>query len=586
MAWIVNTNPGITLGDTDYDAYPDAVRLTSGRLVAGWETMLDHETGSPDDIGNLRISDDNGATWWNPGPPPAPPMALASLGNRIAMAELTREATRKSYVYVSNDGGETWGTRHPTSGWNNVAGWVFLSDLCWIDDTTPDGLLLATSYGPDGITIVASTDAGSTWNFHARAHEAAGPWQDATEACITHLPDGDLLMCLRSDTHATMSTLRSSDMGLTWTAPVVALTGVEGLPRPTVMPDGTILVTLRDMPASPPHPRLGVWVLGVSINNGHTWTKSTVINEWMMYGRVLPLIDGTAILVGSSEAGYPAAHPYPGDRARCWVRAVSSTQMVVVAHVHSTPLHVVLDVTAIPTGVDTITAFDGRTQQRVASRAVSGSAGVFFDHTAPAGEAVYLIRAYTNGVQVAEQSIIVETPEPPQSHVWISDPLDETSTLLVPLLIEGDRERPRHANVSVARTVGGRTIASIGPRHLGEWVIVIKAEDPEMIRRLQDFFDNASSLLVRAGSEMFLPGRLYAALPDVSESLRLYRPVPDGAWALSCLPADAPGIDPVISTWTYDALELFCEAHGITYDNLGDAFPTYLELERGPVGGV
>lgn len=260
--------------------------------------------------------------------------------------------------------------------------------------------------------------------------------------------------------------------------------------------------------------------------------------------------------------------------------------MLITGTAHTDPLMVELNITGLPATTARIEVLDGLTQHRVTRQPTSGTTALVLDYTAPAGEATYLIRAFNAGdVQVDEGNTTVTTSQPPSSHVWLSDPLDETSPVLVPMMIDGDRTRPRHADIAVAHTLGGRSIASVGPQHRGVWQIVIKAVDPEMIRRLQVFIDNASSVLVRAGTEMFLPGRMYGVLPDSSESLRLYGDPPTGYWTLNIGPATAPGIDSVISTWTWDALEAFCEAHDITWDTLGDTFPTWIDVERGPIGG-
>ena len=261
--------------------------------------------------------------------------------------------------------------------------------------------------------------------------------------------------------------------------------------------------------------------------------------------------------------------------------------MILTATVHPTPPRAEIHATDLPAGTASLTAHDGLTQRRLFRTDVAGTSGLILDYTTPAGESTVLVRAWdAAGAMLTEGSITVTAPEPPSSHVWLSDPLDETSALLVPLLTTGDRERPRTAPVSASHTLDGRTALSIGAQRRSDWVIVVKAETPAMIHALQAFIDGASSILVRCGSEMYMPGRLYGALPESSESVRLHAARDTATWALVVQPSDGPGIGAVVSTWTWDGLDAYCAAHGITWDSLGDTFPTWLDLERGPTEGA
>ena len=258
--------------------------------------------------------------------------------------------------------------------------------------------------------------------------------------------------------------------------------------------------------------------------------------------------------------------------------------MILTATVHPTPPRAEIHATDLPANTAWVAAHDSLTHRTLYRADVAGAEALLIDHTIPAGESVTLVRAYAaNGDVLGEASVTITTPEPPSSHVWLSDPLDEGSALLVPATVQGDQERPRYAPVAASRTLDGRTILSIGQRHRGQWVLAVKAETPEMIRALAHFIDHAASVLVRAGTEMYLPGRLYGALPESSEVLRLTAARDTATWLLVVEPSDGPGIGAVISTWTWDALEQFCEAAGITWDSLGDTFPTWLDVERGPV---
>ena len=260
--------------------------------------------------------------------------------------------------------------------------------------------------------------------------------------------------------------------------------------------------------------------------------------------------------------------------------------MILTPTIHPDPLRAEIHAANLPAGTAKVTAHDGLTHHRTAHADVSGTEALIFDPTIPAGESTILVRAWdADGTQLGEVPATVVAPEPPSSHVWLSDPLDETSALLLPATTAGDRERPRQAHVEVARTLTARTILSIGPQARDPWVLAVRAETPAMIRELQHFMDNASSVLVRCGTEMYMPGRLYGAIPESSEMLRLTTARDTATWLLAVQPSDGPGIGAVISTWTWDALEAFCDARSITWDSLGDTFPTWLDTERGPVDG-
>lgn len=256
--------------------------------------------------------------------------------------------------------------------------------------------------------------------------------------------------------------------------------------------------------------------------------------------------------------------------------------MNVTASPRETPLHVEFTVTGLPDGTTRLVAYNE--QRQVASADVSPPDALLFDFTAPVGETVYRIAAVdAEGIELASATVAVSLPEPPSSHVWLSDPLDETSAILVPLTIDGDRERPVVRNVEASHSLAGRTILSVGASHYGPWEIVLHATDAAAIDALQEFFLRASSILIRPGTELHLPRRIYGAVPEAIESLRLQRPfAKDGFWALTVARSDGPGIDVVISSWTWDGLEAFTEEHQLTWDTLGDVFPTWLDVQRGP----
>ena len=289
------TRPIIDTGR--YEAFPVACRTSDGTLVMAWASSDQHYATTSD--AKLVTSPDGGLTWTAPriiaaGDATVPrwsAVGLATLAGRVALMTM-RPTPYSGYIQVTSDL-TTWPTRKPVS-WSSST-WTFPSDLAWLDTGTPDGLMLACCYGSLGIEVTASTNAGTTWTRRGIAMPAPH-----TEATITQLPSGELLMLARYESGSAreIRAARSGDLGVTWSAPVTILTRASGLPRCTVMPDGTLIATIRDMSLddSPES-----WAIATSTDSGHSWRRAQLSDAWMMYGDIVATSPTTGLLIGANQ---------------------------------------------------------------------------------------------------------------------------------------------------------------------------------------------------------------------------------------------------------------------------------------------
>uniref|UniRef100_UPI002622698F sialidase family protein n=1 Tax=uncultured Tessaracoccus sp. TaxID=905023 RepID=UPI002622698F len=306
--WRVSGSPRM-LADTDrYEAFPRVTRFGDGVLVA-WSSQTDHYQKNGPSYGQLAYSRD-GVTWGAPvrlSSGAHTPVAVRALGNRYAVLAMTR-GPFAGYLGVSSNPASPPSLKQLThADWGAPPStWTFPADMLWVDNGTADGLMLAACYSGQGIYLTSSTDAGKTWEpqanpIQAQFKDGSGP----AESQLSKLPDGRLMMITRWDTHVRagvhwgdMWVQWSRDDGRTWTKPRKAIADVSGQPATAVMPDGSLLVTLRDprMDGSPQS-----LVLGESRDGGATWGLLDVDPGRMMYADLVPLNDSTALLVGASE---------------------------------------------------------------------------------------------------------------------------------------------------------------------------------------------------------------------------------------------------------------------------------------------
>ena len=288
-----------TLVDTSrYEAFPVACQMTDGRIVLAWQSLENHY-GGPSSVGKVRISSNDGTSWSTaytikePATSPAQtwvPVGVATHGGTVAMLLYTNSASgRQGWITTSTNptAAGNWTplvrVAWPSNDWN------FACSLAWVDNGTPNGLLIAAAYGSLGIALSVSADKGATWT--PRGPQISG----YTESAVTQVGTQLVMLARDDNTHAIVSMI-SDDWGVTWSTPRLAAANAEGLPHVTQMPDGTLLATIRDLNG------LGYqsWSLIHSRDNGTSWSKVQVDDSWMMYGQVVPLKSGVVLLFGAS----------------------------------------------------------------------------------------------------------------------------------------------------------------------------------------------------------------------------------------------------------------------------------------------
>lgn len=314
ISWEPVEAPTTRVSSGRYDAFPRVAKLSDGTILACWSSQTDHYQKGGPSYGLMMHSLDGGASWSKPrryASTAQTPTAIAVFGGRAAM--LLR-GSGKAWISVSDTPKAGWpAPREITKAQWGTTSWVFASDLIWVDDGSKDGLLLATCYSGDGLHVTASADGGVTWKarpqpFPARFASNVGP----AEPCLSLTADGRLLMLIRWDRRFIGATVAdgdiwacwSSDMGKSWTAPVMVIPHMTGQPAVTLMPDGSLLATLRDAALDG---SVDSWVLGESRDHGLSWTTSDISHGRMMYGSVVPLSGDAGLLVSSDETALTTA---------------------------------------------------------------------------------------------------------------------------------------------------------------------------------------------------------------------------------------------------------------------------------------
>lgn len=305
--WATSGTRRTILDSSRYEAFPNAVRLDDGAIVAAWCSQTDHYARGGPSYGLLAHSTTGGATWSEPrrfSEGAQVPVALAARSGQVAMLAMTT-GPYQAHITVTSTPLGAWPTPTPipSTAWGGAT-WAFPSDLLWLDGDG-NGTLIAAAYGGDGIRLTRSTDAGATWT--PLAHPVTTPWGSPTgspsEPRLTRLPDGRLLMMVRWDTQPTggaIWALWSSDQGATWTEPVLVLPRYSGRPCVAVMSDGAVLMTLRDLRDDGSRES---WTLAESRDDGMTWAVRSIGDDWMMYGEIVPTAPGAGLLIGATDIG-------------------------------------------------------------------------------------------------------------------------------------------------------------------------------------------------------------------------------------------------------------------------------------------
>jgi sialidase-1 len=217
----------------DYNAFPDIVKLPSGRILCvfynGWSHAsypIPKRYVVPTDGGRIMLShsDDDGVSWSKPieiydgnYDDRDPSISLLSTGQLICSFDMVDNGVSKGCALLhSDDGGKTWSSPaviHPT--------YYTSSPIVELSDGSLVAGLFYEDIGRDSViaafgAVVRSTNLGLTWSEAVRIPNPKNLTFDAETAIIETVP-GELYAVLRtSDLKRNMHYARSSDAGVTW----------------------------------------------------------------------------------------------------------------------------------------------------------------------------------------------------------------------------------------------------------------------------------------------------------------------------------------------------------------------------------
>lgn len=299
-----------------------------------------HATGTA-----LASSTDNGRSWTrvdgrNPFPDDQS-FYLSTLANgdllavlyHTFMVEGSGELQAEVPTAISHDGGRTWEHRDgrmtapqpmrqisdaTSRPGHRLGGFVLVHSV--VEDA--DGTLLQSGYGfyqddqKFRQILLASTDGGVNWTV--RGTIAANPTGECfCEAGISRAADGSLLAVMRTGSYLPLVQSRSTDDGVTWTAPQTITVGPGNIPVGGVFPDlvlldnGTLVLFVG---------RPGQTVLASTDGTGQHWTNETSIDYLNSgNGTLVPLGRNTILTFGDQGADWTPNAP---TAKGIWARSI------------------------------------------------------------------------------------------------------------------------------------------------------------------------------------------------------------------------------------------------------------------------
>jgi F5/8 type C domain/BNR repeat-like domain len=226
--------------------FPSLSAFDTGTATAPTRSMLSWFSQHPDVLGatvsGALTSHDGGTTFPAASYVANEPGGVQLRDSTLFATDFTQNSITGSVatitVHRSADGGATWQTSTATvtlpaelkSGGLYLAGNPF---------QLADGTLLLTyystfaGYAAQTSYVVASTDGGATFTPRGYVARPASPTDTNAynETAVAQLPNGGLLAVFRHQVGSTLSTLRyakSTDGGVSWTAPQDVLVSLDG----------------------------------------------------------------------------------------------------------------------------------------------------------------------------------------------------------------------------------------------------------------------------------------------------------------------------------------------------------------------
>lgn len=262
--------------------------------------------------------------------------------------------------------------------------------------------------------------------------------------------------------------------------------------------------------------------------------------------------------------------------------------MTVTPTSFAVPPRVTLEISDAPDGAERLSvlrAAQGFTQPVIQARgALVGGEALVTDWAAAVGrEMSYTVSAIDASGSVLEQvSVTVPAlPDTPPSWVWISDPLDETSPMLVYAVGDTGRQTTRPATIALTYPISADyPTAHVGQRRgISRFLLTIKAVGQQEQAAVNALLD-APAVCVRIGTTglvtAMVPPVLYgvAAEPDIQAGAGRE----DVAYVtLDLAPTSGPGISAINSAWSWDDLT----ATGLTWDEVASVFASWWDVAKG-----
>ena len=312
-------------------------------------SYLAHADATNDTGTKLASSLDNGRTWTaaddrNPFPDEQS-FYLSRLRNgdllavsyHTFMVEDSGDEQAEVPTAISHDGGRTWTHRagrmtapqamKPISDVSSrpgtrLGGFVLVHRV--IEDD--DGTLYQSGYGfLAGDTkfrqiLLASTDGGLDWTIRGTVANASGNAgvECFCEGAFIRAADGSLLTVMRTGSYLPLQQSRSTDDGVTWSAPQPIKAGPDRLPVGGVFPDlilmenGTLVLFVG---------RPGQSVLASTDGSGRSWTAPLMI-DYLNSGNGVQLPIGRNQLLAFGDRGADWT-PNAPQRKGVWATVVT-----------------------------------------------------------------------------------------------------------------------------------------------------------------------------------------------------------------------------------------------------------------------
>ena len=327
VAAMPSYTPEILNAMGSHNAFPGAVRLANGYLLAAYRVAANHFPGISGGQVYSSWSRDNGATWTVPRlveVPTTMPVGVGGLSvpsrgplsGRPILTIDERDANglrAKPRIMVANDDmGLSWGPYQSLTldgpGTQSVLG----SRAIQLSDTK---FLIASYNGSGDARTRQITWNGSGWTMGTIALLADGVGNQATpsyaEPNVVAWKDAagrtQLMALLRTNSWGTNSLyIRQSyshDLGVTWTKPTNAFPG-EGNPHMTMLADGRIMVVYRHFVGAT-RTAGELWpAYVISGDKGATWSAEVKIGDarsMMAYGDPVEYAPGNVTVVWAQE---------------------------------------------------------------------------------------------------------------------------------------------------------------------------------------------------------------------------------------------------------------------------------------------